>query len=235
MVSKGNITTKANQGAVQSILRNLALIKTKRVASKSSEKWADYEVEESSGSRVKAYAGDKLLEDFIVGRFNFNQQTRSATSYIRRSNDDNVYAIDGFLSMSINQSMDSFRDKSVVDVQSSELNLISLESETGTSTLRKENLWIDLNGNVKDSTAMVNFVNRLSKVNGATFYNSTPPTSETIKKLTLSGSNGQSTTVSCFHENGEFIIQSSQNPDAYFTSDSIGIFKTLFLDDLLLN
>ena len=38
VVSKGNITTKANQGAVQSILRNLALIKTKRVASKSVEK-----------------------------------------------------------------------------------------------------------------------------------------------------------------------------------------------------
>ena len=92
VVSKDNITTKANMGAVSSILRNLALIKTKRVAAKKPEKWSDYEVEENSGSRIKAFAGDQLLEDFIVGRFNFNQQTRQGISYVRLMNGDEVYA-----------------------------------------------------------------------------------------------------------------------------------------------
>ena len=95
-VSKGNVTTKANANAVNSILKNLVLIKTKRVAAKSPEKWVNYEVEETSGSRIKVYAGDKLLEDFIVGRFSFDQQSRQSISYVRLTNGDEVYAVDGF-------------------------------------------------------------------------------------------------------------------------------------------
>ena len=57
IATQGMVTTKANQSAVQSLLGNLNLIKTKRVAAKKQEKWKDYEVEATSGSRVKVYAG----------------------------------------------------------------------------------------------------------------------------------------------------------------------------------
>lgn len=235
MVSDDKVTADALASVVNSLMSNLNQIKAERPVAKSKDKWESYEVDEAKGKRIELFSGPKKLEDLVIGRFNFNQQARSAKSYIRRSNDDNVYAIDGFLSMSISQSMDSFRDKKVIDLASTELTAISLESESGTTSLRKENLWIDQDGNVKDSTAMVNFVNKLTKVNGVSFYNATPNTSDSIKKLMLSGGNGQSTVVSCFQENGDFIIHSSQNPNAYFSSDSTGIFKTLFLDELLMH
>ena len=48
VATQGAVTTQANQSAVQSLLGNLQLIKTKRVAAKNPDKWKDYEVEELS-------------------------------------------------------------------------------------------------------------------------------------------------------------------------------------------
>jgi len=171
VVSKGNITTKANQGAVQSILRNLALIKTKRVASKSAEKWADYEVEESSGSRVKAYAGDKLLEDFIVGRFNFNQQTRTGISYVRLTQGNEVYAVDGFLSMTMGQGFDAYRNKEILALAKDNITQVAINT-LGTTTVLQKGIadWAQ-DGATIDSTAIATYLTGLQTISGVTFVN----------------------------------------------------------------
>lgn len=230
-----NNTTEAEalSGAVTSLLSNLNSIKAQRPVAKSQDKWAEYEVGDAKGKRIELLNGNKTLEDLVIGRFNFNQQTRSAKSYIRKSNDDNVYAIDGFLSMSISQSMDAFRNKTVIDIPSAEISSIQLESERGTQQFRKENYWINQDGTVQDSAAMVGFVNRLARVNGSSFYDNQLSTSAPIKQMTVTGSTGQSTVVSCYSSDDGFIIHSSQNPNAYFKSDSTGIFKTMFLDELM--
>ena len=61
------LSIKASQSAVQSLLGNLALIKTKHIAAKSKEKWAEYQVADTSGTRVQIFTdGGKLAEDFKV-------------------------------------------------------------------------------------------------------------------------------------------------------------------------
>ena len=131
---QGTVTTKANQSAVHSLLSNLQLIKTKRVAAKKPDKWKDYEVEETNGSRVKVYAGSQLLEDFIVGRFSFNQQTRSGLSFVRLTNADEVYAVDGFLSMTMSQGFNSYRIKDFLTLNKDNITGISLTNNDGSVT-----------------------------------------------------------------------------------------------------
>lgn len=63
IASNGTISVKAQPGSVSNLLSNLTLIKTKRIAAKSPEKWAEYEVEEGKATRIRVYAGTKLLED----------------------------------------------------------------------------------------------------------------------------------------------------------------------------
>jgi len=234
IVKNSTVQADAQISSISSLLNNLNSIKAQRPVAKSKDKWTEYEVDEEKGKRIELFSGSKSVEDLVIGRFNFNQQTRSAKSYVRRSNDDSVYVIDGFISMSINQSMDAFRDKTVAKFPANSLVSLNLESELGSRILKKENYWLNQNGEIQDSSAMVNLVNSLSNVNGSTFYD-IPLTERTpLKTLTLMDIAGKSTKISCFESNGSFVIHSSQNPNSYFESDSSGIFKTLFLDELLI-
>lgn len=235
VVSKGNITNKANQGAVQSILRNLALIKTKRVASKSAEKWADYEVEESSGSRVKAFAGDKLLEDFIVGRFNFNQQSRQGISYVRLTKGNEVYAVDGFLSMTMGQGFDAYRNKEILTVGKDDITQVAINTLGITTVLQKGIADWAQDGTTIDSTAISTYLTGLQSIIGVNFVNDFDEVESQpllYKTLSLEGNNiANPILIKAYRDTTRsepYIIQSSLNEGSYFASGEDGVFGKLF-------
>ncbi len=235
VVSKGNITTKANQGAVQSILRNLALIKTKRVAAKNADKWADYEVEEASGSRVKAFAGDQLLEDFIVGRFNFNQQSRQGISYVRLTKGNEVYAVDGFLSMTMGQGFDAYRNKEILTVNKDALTQIAINTLGTTTVLQKGIADWTQDGATVDSIAINSYLTGLQSISGITFvddFDEIQNQSLLYKTLSLEGNNiANPILVKAYRDTtrtAPYIIQSSLNEGSYFASDADGVFGKLF-------
>lgn len=234
-ISKGNVTNKANQGAVTAILRNLLLIKTKRVASKSRDKWADYEVEETSGSRVKAYAGEKLLEDFIVGRFNFNQQTRQGVSYVRLAGEDEVYAVDGFLSMTMGQGFKAYRNKDILKVNQNDLTQISINTLGIPTILQKNGEGWTQDGNPVDSTTLFNYLTGLKHIIGTTFaddFEDLQSNDLLYKTLALEGNNlSAPILIKAFKDTtrtNPYVIQSSLNSNNYFESGEDGIFEQLF-------
>jgi hypothetical protein len=237
VATKGNVITKANVGAVQSILRNLSLIKTKRVAAKNPEKWTDYEVEEGNGSRIKAYAGEKLLEDFIVGRFSFNQQARTAISYVRLAKGNEVYAVDGFLSMTLGQGFDSYRNKELLRLSKDQLTQISINTLGNTVIHQKlGNQW-SANGTPIDSTKMANYLNAIQNLSGNNFaddFDSNQQADLLYKTLSFEGNNiAEPILIKAFRDTTRtpaYFIQSSQNKDGLFASDENGIYKKLFLD-----
>ena len=234
ILSKGNVTTTANSGSVASLLRNLALIKTKRVASKSQEKWMDYEVEDGNGTRIKVYSGSTLLEDFIVGRFNFNQQTRQGISYVRLANGDEVYAVDGFLSMTMGQGFNAYRNNSISKINKDQVSQIAINTLGTTEVIQKaQNGW-SLNGTLIDSTQMANYLTGLQSLNGATFvddFDELQAQSLLYKTLSLEGDNMEPVIIKTYRDTSRteaFVIQSSQNKDTYFSSDETGIYAKLF-------
>ncbi len=235
IATKGNITTKANRGAITSLLKNLALIQTKRVAAKNSEKWKDYEVEEGSGNRVKVYAGSKLLEDFIVGRFHFNQQTRQGISYVRLASENEVYAVEGFLSMTMGQGFDSYRNRQILTIKPTDITQISINSQGIVQTYSKlGNTWSS-DGTPIDSTQMATYLNGIQYLTGSDFiddFNVSQATSQRYKTLSLEGNNiGEPILVTAYRDTTRtppYIIHSSINSDGYFSSDENGVYEKLF-------
>jgi len=229
-VKNSSVEANAQISSISSLLNNLNSIKAQRPVAKSKDKWAEYEVDEEKGKRIELFSGSKSVEDLVIGRFNFNQQTRSAKSYVRRSNDENVYVVDGFISMAINQTMDNYRDMNVFSKHGSEIAEINISSETGTTSATKENYWLNQSGEIIDSSRMATYLNALSVVMGSGFYDDPDKPSSLIKEIDIKQQNGNHTSIKCYVDAVGFVIQSSQNPESYFRSDSTGIFKTLFLD-----
>lgn len=235
MAKKGSIQTKANRDAVMSILRNLSLIKTKRVATKNPEKWSDYEVAVGEGSQLKVYQGDQELANFIVGRFNFNQQTRQGISYVRLADSDEVYAVDGFLSMTMGQGFDSYRNKELLKIDKNQLTQISINREGMTEIYQKNGNDWTVDGVSVDSTKMANFLTGLQSVNGNTFaddFEVTASNSLLFNTLSLEGNNiSTPIIIRAFRDTSRtlpYVIHSSMNPEGYFESGADGVFEQLF-------
>ena len=246
IATKGNINTKASASAVNALLGTLPEIKTKRIAAKNPEKWAEYEVEEGAGIRIKIEDDKKVLEEFIVGRFSFNQQARTATSFIRLEGEDEVYAVDGLLSMTLGQGFDNYRNKQLLKLQP-EMDISEFSYETPEGLFqytRQDGQWL-LNGETAlDSAKVSNYLNVLRNISGATFADDFDDVNaEKLKFKTLSAKGNnilEPLVVSCYRDTTRerpFVFQSSQNLEVYFDSDSTGLFDQIFkgLEDLTVN
>lgn len=225
--TNGVLTIPAKEGSVASLLSELSSIKTKQLVSRSAEKWTEYEVDEAKGKRIDLYAGGKKLVGLNIGRFNFNQQTRSGVSYARLSDEDDIYAIDGFLSMSAAKDFNSFRNNQLLSLDPSQLESISLESEGAVKTLSKaiDGGWLKNQATI-DSTAVAKYIAGLNTLNGSKYNDRFSEAGATaLKTLRV----GDATVTAYPNPTGGFVMKSSQN-DAYFDTDSTGIFKKAFLD-----
>ncbi len=235
VMSRGNVTNKVNPASITAILKKISLIQTKRVASQSRDEWDKYEVEEKNGSRIKAYAGKQLLEDFIVGRYTINQQTQQGTSYVRLVGEDEVYEVDGLLSMIMGQGFDAYRNKTILNTHPIDLTQITINT-LGTTTILQKNgtEWTQDNGPV-DSTTLFNYLNGLQQIKGNTFaddFEDLQSNDKLFKTLRVTGNYLTSPIlIKAFKDTTRprpFVIQSSLNSENYFESEEHGIFEQLF-------
>ena len=252
IASNGTLSVKATPGSVQNILENLTLVKTKRIAAKNPEKWSEYEVEEGKATQVKVFAGSKLVEDFLVGRFTYNQppggfqqgqqpnfNNLSFTSFVRLTDEDEVYAVDGTLSMTLgNQKFDSFRDKQLFNMPSgvevTDIAVLQPDNTADYALTLSGGQWMLNGAEVLDSVKVANYVNSLGNISGYTFaddFDDAQARNYLTKTLVVRGNNlVDPISVQCFVDTSRtepFVIRSTHN-QAYFSSDSTGIYERLF-------
>ena len=237
IVTNGRLSLRAVPEAVNPLLNSLALIRTKRIAAKDPEKWPEFEVEEGDGTRVKVYQGETKTEDFLIGRFSFNPQAQSGVSYIRLNGQNEVYAVDGFQTLTFGQGFNAYRNRGFLkltpDMKIREFDF----HQTGNTYTFKEDggQWL-LNGKTKpDSAAVANFLNALGNVPGDDFADDFDElrTGELEKQsLTLRGEGiDPPIVISSYRDTTRgkpFVLHSSQHPETFFASDSSGLFKRLF-------
>ena len=219
----------ASNKEVKSILVLLENLPTKQLISKSKDRQTDYELNEDTGKFVEVYSGINLLENLVVGRFNFNQATRQSVSYARLAEEDDIYAIDGFLSMTLVKDFNTFRNKNLgafdpLEVQSftftNEGNMLIYEKKEGGT-------WQSSSGMTIDSSKMASYLNKIKNATGKDFLDGYQPQGNPNASLKLEVA-GRSLPwqVDYFHEGDNRIFKSAEN-DAYFASDSLGLYKTL--------
>lgn len=235
IASSGSVNTKATNSAIQALLSNIRLIQTKYIAANSEEKWADYEVGEGQGTRIQVYNGETLLEDFISGRFAFDQQAQTGTSYIRLSSGKEVYAVDGFQTLTLGQGFNSYRNRMLTNTPpNTSFEEVTIQQGENNITLSKGlNGWM-FEDQLLDSMKVENYLHQFTNLRGETFaddFDELAASNFRFGQVSLKGPQfPEGFSIAIYRDTSRinpFVFQSSQNPETWFDSDSTGLFQQL--------
>lgn len=236
IASNGQLNVKAQTEMVQNLLATLTSISTNQVVAKKTAQWKDFEVEEKQGTHIRVYQGKKLLTDFILGKLDVNAPMQQAISYLRLNGENEVYAIEGLVTMNFAQDFNAFRNHTLLKMKA-DMEVMAFdyqERDTAFQFIKTNTGW-KLGINSCDSMQVENCLNVLRKVEGERFaddFDEVQGSKFLYKILTLKGKNIEdSLVISCYRDTTRqlpFVIQSNQSPESFFASDSIGIYKQIF-------
>lgn len=233
-ISKNGKTYQADTDQVNNLLTNLASVKSNFIVAKSADKWPDYELNADQSSHITVYGGNKTLADFYIGKFSVNQQAQQITSYFRVAEKDDVLAVIGMAGMMLGQGSDTYRNKKVLDLDISNIESLNYEGDAVYQVRKSDNQWLLDDGTPLDTAKVQNFLMNLRAMSGETFvdFDENLNSDKLLKKLTIGGNNLPApVVVRCWKDDTAakpFIIQSSQFPDSYFSSDSTRLFTRIF-------
>jgi hypothetical protein len=234
-VVKGERSYPASENQVQRVIDQVAGLKVNQVVATSPDDWDQYEVTDSLATKVNVKAGNESI-GLRVGKLNFDRRTRSATSYVRQTGDDNVYGVNGFLKMSFGRGADAYRKKTVVSLEDkSAVNQISFDYPSDSSFVmkRNNNRWM-VEGQAVDSASAAEYLNTIQNLNGSSFADlQNPDMSNPTYKATISGE--ENIEVAAKKIGGAWVVHSSQNQASYFSDSKGSIRDKLFVsrDSLL--
>ena len=234
----------ADNKIVQGLLGNLSNLKTERVAATKPKNWAKFEVTDSMATRVKLLGGDDIVSDIMIGKFNFKQipstnpyqrqpQTKTNT-FVRRSDDDIVYSVDGFLRMSFQPTLNSYRDKNLVSKRPGDINRLTFTypADSGFIVQKQGGQWM-IDGLQADSAGAARFVNKISRlmsgdfIEGATSRQSEKP----ALSLKIESDNFNPIVIEAFPADSsmKYIINSTANPGSWFNGEKNGLWEKIFI------
>lgn len=236
-VSDSDKEYKANLDIVNNYLNELSKIKSQRLAAKSKDKWDEFEVTDSSALKIKLFdSKNKSLLDILIGKFSYKQvadpygrNNVQGISYIRLANEKEIYAVDGFLPMSLDKKLDDWRNKLLCKLNKSDVKSINFTYPDSSFTLNlRDSLWY-ANDMPVDVKKVENYLTKLQNKNGDKLNNDFKPISNPIYQLKIEGDNLTNISINCYKtEDEKFMIQSSLNNDALFESDEDGLVNQIF-------
>jgi hypothetical protein len=225
--------TTASEPIVHNLLEVFSNLKSIALAANDKTGWKQYQVDDSTGSRIKILTSDNKTYDMIVGKFGFNPAARNGVSYIRRSGEDAVYAVNGFLSFAVNKSFNDWRDRTIVSGNKDNWTKLSFSYPGDSSfVLSKQNNTWTVNNAPADSVKVTQYLNNLTSVQSNNFADAYTPASAPLYTLTIEGSSQSapvSVTVYPADSTQKFMIHSSLNPDAWFSDGNTRTVERIFV------
>jgi len=217
-------------------------IKPKSLEALDKSKWNEFNLTDSLAIRVRFFdRKGKTITDLMIGRFTYSQVNNpyagpngngiQGTSFVRLYNEKKVYGVEGFLALSFSGKFNDYRDKSFIMLNKEDVTKVSFAFPGDSSFVlsKKDSTWYVKN-NRTDSLSTVNFLNSLRFINGQDIRDNFKAVTNPVYELQIEGNNLLNVSVKCFKGDveNEFILNSSLNPDVYFTSKKDGIFDKLF-------
>lgn len=216
--SDGKVYNADGQGASR-MITELNGIKPKSVAATGKERWSQFEVTDSLGTRVKLLSGNKVLADIIIGKFSF-AQPNTMTSYVRLNGDKEVYGVDGMLAMTFNRNLNSFRDKTIIKSNKTDWTKLSFSYPADSSFVleKKDNKWM-IGDMQADSAKVAQYFTRIANLTDGSFANAKPLIAPT-HRLTIEGNNmmPKVEVTGYYTDPDNFVLESNQNPDTWINS-----------------
>tara|TARA_Y100000310_G_C20662997_1_gene805830 strand:- start:1000 stop:1878 length:879 start_codon:yes stop_codon:yes gene_type:complete len=157
----------ADPATVTATLSTLKGIKPSRLASRSKDTWKDFQVDDS-GTRVVTYEGDEKVLDIVLGRFNVEGQ-RSFYSYVRLTEEKDVYVAKDFMKMSVSTGSAAYRNDDILKINKDSITAIHFNYPDSAFSLSKNgNKWF-IDGSEADSAAVADYLGGLRFVNSRNF------------------------------------------------------------------
>ena len=183
----------------------------------------------------------KALADVYIGKFSYTQPAQPANPYqrpqgtmstfVRLNGEKEVYAVDGYLSMTFNRSITDYRDSKVLQVQKDKIQQISVTNPGGNYTLTHNNdLWM-IDGLQTDSASVAKFISGLTYLRSTNYKNDdAQPVFSPNFNMQIQGENGVllANIDGYYTDSTNITITSSSNPGTYFDGTKTALFNKLF-------
>ncbi len=226
---KNGKTVSVPKDKIEGLLKSIASIKIIRLASIKPNKWRTFQVD-SSSTHVKIYEGSDLAADFRVGKLDFKGRNQIFT-YVRNNNENETFVTEGFLGAMFNRHPNSFRNNSLIksDFKNWEKLSFVYPSDSSFTMTTKDNNWYA--GNIKlDSMETVKYFRFLQHLSSSNFIDDFPDSlSKTpVMSLSITEKSGKTHTIKCYGNKKKWIIESSDNSEAYFDGSKNRLRERIF-------
>ena len=215
----GDKYVPAQKNKVVNMLNDLMKVKPAGLAARDNSKWHEFQVD-SSGTRIKVMENGEPSLDIVIGRFAF-QQPNSVSTYVRLSNDVDVYRTDGYLGISFSRSANDFRNSTVIESNKTKWAKLSYRypSDSSFVLVHQEKRW-KIGNTLTDSLKTEQLLNSLGHVTSTDFNDNFTPGQFTqpAYDLVIDLNDTTSIRVNAFIDSSKVILHSSQNPESYFTA-----------------
>jgi hypothetical protein len=233
-VKKDNRSANTEQGSVNNALAAFVKLKPLRLVTKKKEKWNEYSVADS-GTYVKIYKGDKVVTNVHIGRIGYNQSSDGQFSaggiftYVRLTNENEVYAVEGFLESSFNRGYNDWRDKSFLRLKKDQITEIQFSYPADSSFVlsKKDKSWW-IGNEQADSLKINSYLSQLEYKNANTFADEFSASGSANVTVQMKSASGILATVEGWKRPTDWALKSSWQPTIYFSSENTGLVKTLF-------
>lgn len=225
---KGEQTLRLEQGAAASALRMLTGLKPERLAAKRQEKWNEFGVGDSTGTRVQVMAGTSTLADLVIGRSGFGQTPTASYggpgfTYVRLYDEPEVFAVGGFLDAQFNRTLDDWRDKSFLRLSKDSVNRVRFSYPADSSFVidRQSGKWLMTNM-LADSTAIRSYLGGMTYKNATAFATQAPAGAPGVTVIFEQGSRILAT-VEAWPLGADWTVRSSHQPETFFLFDAAAV------------
>ena len=222
---EGQVYPADPQGITQA-LDGIRSLEALQIIANDESKWAEYKVDDASGTRVKVSNGSKTSLDLMVGRFEYKQS--GLMTYVRLSGQEEVYLIKGFLDATFNKETNDWRNKRMITGTAADwlsFNFTFPGDSSFQMVKGMDNLWRMPDSTQLDAGKVSGYLGTFSNLTGTTFVENRPVGTPTMR-IEATCLNQAPVTLSAFAVDTTFVLTSSQNPDAYFSGE--GFYDRVF-------
>jgi hypothetical protein len=222
-VKKGDRIEPVNKTTLKSMLTSLAGVNAQRMVSRKKDKWNDFNVGDGS-THVSVYSDGSKIADFHVGKLGFTQSSDGgfggAYTYVRVSDEDEVFTVEGFLESIFNNTFNDWRDKTLFSLDKSTITKISYRYplDSGFVVEKKDSIWFVGTQELEPSKAE-NLLSQFTSKYLTEFADGFSPTNKADINIQVDGGAGSPTTIDLWKKDeSEWIVTSSTQKGIYFSS-----------------
>ncbi len=175
-VSQNGISYPGDNSTILEMINMMNPLKPESVVSSNPKHFKDFDIEDSTATRVKLIQGANVVVDLLIGKLEMSSGY-NVNSYVRLTNDKVVYSVAGYLSMSANRDLDAYRNHKVVEGNKSDWSKLEFTYPADSSFIlekQSEGKWhigtVDV-----DAAEVDRFLDPLQHLNHTKFAPTLPP------------------------------------------------------------